>query len=579
MDDAKGSVRWLPGVAFVAFVVVAGTIRLRAYDLFWHLASGRWIREQGSIPETDPFRFTSDNAPWIDHEWLFQVVLRMWEEAFGLDGLVILRLFLVLALAAFLLYGIRRTGASTSAAILIAALAILGARPRFMLRPELISVVAVPKLLILLQEIRSRRSPIPIVAAVLLVAVWINLHPGALIAPVLAGAFLVGCRLPGGAIATSETGRPAWWKVLAVPAALAAALLVNPAGAEVFTIPFRIGSALRDLPAVNPEWLPLWAAPQPALILGVLGLAALLAIAAVRAGRVDPATGLVALVLAILAASAVRHQGIFFAGAAFLAGTAVADLHGTGVARHGARARAAVATAVCVLAALWCAWPPPTGPLRPRQGPYSFGLGLEPNRYPVEAAERIARWDDLGPLYNDVAFGGYLLWRLYPPRQAFIDGRNEVNPALLREVARGRSDSRAWSELLSRYGIDGALVRYDERLRKVVRPGRSSEAQPDVAYRTSNSLLFPASRFALVHWDDVAMLFVRRTEARAEALAGEEYRFVHPEDRGATLERAGSDPAVLRGALAELDRRLAEDPGCDRALYLRRELERLMRGR
>ena len=168
-------------------------------------------------------------------------------------------------------------------------------------------------------------------------------------------------------------------------------------------------------------------------------------------------------------------------------------------------------------------------------------------------------------------------WRLYPSRRVFIDGRNEINPQLLRELAAARNDSRRWNDLLARFDIDVALVRYDDRLREVLTPGRAPDGTHAVTYHTTNALLFPVSRFALVYWDDQAMMFVRRTPERASWLARDEYRFVHPENRRATLERAATDADFLRRALVELQRRLAEDPRCERALALREELDALTR--
>jgi hypothetical protein len=321
--------------------------------------------------------------------------------------------------------------------------------------------------------------------------------------------------------------------------------------------------------------LPAWAVPQPALIFGGVGLIALATFAAIRARRVDPATGLVAIMLAALAATAVRHQGLFFVGGAFLAAEAMADLERAGPPARAAASKAAAAAIGCLLASAWCIWPSPSGPLRPRQGPYTFGVGLETDRFPVGAVDRIEAARNLGPLYNDVAFGGYVLWRAFPPRKVFIDGRNEVDPTLLRDLARARSDSREWEALLDRHGVDGALVRYDDRLRRVVTPAAKQGGNPTVGYHTSNALLFPKTRFALVYWDDAAMLFVRRTPEREGWLAEEEYRFVHPEDRLATVEAATDDRGFLEAALAELRRRLSENPDCERARRLQEQLSRI----
>jgi hypothetical protein len=565
----RGTSIAIPCTALLLFAAVAGTFKLRAYDLFWHLASGRWILEHRQLPGTDPFRFTSESASWVNHEWLFQIFARWVESLAGLDGLVILRAVVVVSLAAVLLHAMGRSGASAPAAAVIAAAAILLARPRFMLRPELFSLVALASLLTLLQEYRRSHSRSGMAGSALLVGVWANVHPAAIIAPVIAVAFLFGGYLLGGS--QPERGRVDGVSPVTLPVVLGAAVMANPVGWKLYLVPFEIRAALGDLPAVNPEWLSAWAAPQPALIGGVVALSALVGLAALRTGRIDAATALSTLALGTLAASGVRHQGLFFVGAAFLAGESVADLarKPRPVPLISRRFATVLAAAFCAVAAAWCIWTPPEGLLRARQGPYSFGLGLEPGRFPVAAVDALELRPETGHLYNDVAFGGYLVWRL-APRRVFIDGRNEVNPELLRELAHARSDSRAWSQVLERYAIERALVRYDPRLIEVTDPQGNV-----VSRRTPNALLFPSDSFALVYWDDVAMLFVRRTAENQERLAAEEYRFVHPEDRIATFQAAAADPAYAASALDELDRRLRADPGCDRALALRSELEAL----
>jgi hypothetical protein len=548
-------------LALLAFAAVAGTVRLKAYDLFWHLASGEWILGHRALPRFDPFRFTSERVPWVDHEWLFQVVIASIERAGGLPALVIGLAILVVALAALLFREMRLAGAPPAAAVLAVVFAVLGMRGRFFLRPELASLAFLAVLLALLQHLRRTGSRKAAFLIPLLTVVWVNFHPGALIAPIISAAYLLGDRLPGG-----RRSIPLGLTLL-VPALAALALLANPYGAGVFTVPFGIAEALRGLPGVNPEWLPVWKAPQVYFLAGVAALLGLAAVAGVRTRRIDPATGLAALALTALACTAVRHQGLFFVGAAFFAGEALADL-----SRSGWRERRFLAVTACVLAALWCVWPPSRGPLRPRQGTFRPGLGLEPGRFPEKAVDDLERRRGIGNVYNDVAWGGYLLWRLYPPRQVFLDARNEVNPGLLHELAAARSSEPAWTALLDRYRIDAALVRYDDRPRPVLSPPEVPGGPPRVDYHTSNALFFPRDRFALVYWDDAAMLFLRRTPARERALAGEEYRFVHPEDRAAVLAAAESDPAFRAAVLAEVERRLREDPTVERARRIRAEL-------
>ena len=266
----------------------------------------------------------------------------------------------------------------------------------------------------------------------------------------------------------------------------------------------------------------------------------------------------------------VRHQSLFFLAAPFALARPLAT---TGESRIGPRATS-LATLACVAGAVWCLLPPQWGPLRQRDR-VQFGWGIAPGRFPEGAVVELERWPDLGPLYNDERFGGYLLWRLFPQRQIFIDGRNELHPELLRELVTSWSVAPRWRALLDRWAIDGAVLSYDARGVKVMEGGAGPAEARQIAERSRSSLLFPSAEFALVRWDDAAMLFVRRSSERAGAIASAEYRAVDPEDLAGTVQRAGADPAVRAAARVEVERALEDDPGCQRCAALGEKLRQL----
>ncbi len=147
----------------------------------------------------------------------------------------------------------------------------------------------------------------------------------------------------------------------------------------------------------------------------------------------------------------------------------------------------------------------------------------------------------------------------------------ELDPDLLAETGRARSSAAAWDAFLAGEGASGALVRYDERLQPVLEPdGRGGFRQVDA--RTPNALLFPSGRWELADWDDEVMLFLRPGDRSWPA---EPYRFVQPEDVGWTLRRASADVAFRAAALAEVERKLAGQPGCRRAKWLGDRLRQL----
>jgi hypothetical protein len=60
--------------------------------------------------------------------------------------------------------------------------------------------------------------------------------------------------------------------------------------------------------------------------------------------------------------------------------------------------------------------------LYPRHG------ALSPFRFPEKITELIRRNPVPGTMFNDIRYGGYLIWRLYPEKKVFIDTRLVIRP-------------------------------------------------------------------------------------------------------------------------------------------------------
>lgn len=73
------------------------------FDMWWHLATGELILKNHIIPKTDPFSYTKFGEPWIDHEWLAQVIFYSIYKKSGMLGLTIFKC-LILTLALYLVY-------------------------------------------------------------------------------------------------------------------------------------------------------------------------------------------------------------------------------------------------------------------------------------------------------------------------------------------------------------------------------------------------------------------------------------------------------------------------------------------
>jgi hypothetical protein len=536
-----------------ALGLFAGSFAIANTSIGWHLASGHWILDHHAVPRSDPFSTTAEGTPWIDHEWGFQLTLAAVERLGGAPLLVLTRALLVAALAAMLLLVGVRSGLSPPAATVLAVLCLYGARIRFFLRPELATLLLAPAVVWIFLQRREQRGRRWLLAIAALMALGANLHAGILVVPPLLAGLLAAESLQW--LATRRGRNPLGSGAVGVAVAAAAPLL-NPYGWRLYQVPVEIAH-LVGLPHIpNPEWISPTFSDVPPLYVAIGAGLVLLGLGERRFAR-----WALLLMAAVLALRYVRNVGLFFALLPIAVGPALASLQALG--NEGATARrplwrvAAVALAVLVVVSMVA---------EPGRAP---ALGFSDRFYPVRA---LAFIDQQGltavPLYNDVRFGGYLIRNAYPQRRAFLDDRNEIHEPLLAEIHSilGSSDPGAWQAMLDRYRVGVALLRYNPPF-TVLRPdGRT------VGRRGFSALWFPDERWALVYWDDIAMVLVDRAMADSALLERFAYRAIRPDDADELRARIAADPAFASVAAAELARKLAEQPDCERALALSEQL-------
>jgi hypothetical protein len=536
-------------IAAIVGGAVLGTFEIANTSIGWHLASGRWILDHGSFLSTDPFSFTSAGTPWVDHEWLFQVGAAVAQSVGGAAALGVLRALTVAAVALLLLVISVRSGLSPAAALLLSMVCVAGARSRFFLRPELVTLLVVPAIVWLFLSRGRRRTPIWLIPLAGLTVLGANAHGGVLAVPILlAGIF------------AAETAQMAFvrkWNWQTFYSGIAGlitavlALLVNPYGWRLFAVPIRLAH-LVDQPYIpNPEWISPGFAQAPFLYLAIAAATLLLALRERRADR-----WILFIMAAALALRHIRNVGLFFVLLPAAIAPALASwraLTASGDDQDRAQARAnllatvvAMVLAVSIAAAPW-----------PR-----FGVGFDEEYYPTRACSFLDAEGLPGArLYNDVRFGGYLIERYFPPRQVFQDDRNEIHENLLREIWEifETSNVADWSALLTHWNIDTALVRYHPPIR-VTNPDGD-----DLGERGFSALWFPSRTWALIYWDEIAMVLVRRETAPEELLELHEYRVIRPDDLEHLRQILTKDKSLRLEVADELVRALDQAPAGWRA--------------
>src|SRR5690606_7303054 len=74
------------GAAVLLSAFVVGLHRPDDYDTWWHLASGKWIAQNGSVPAIDVLSHTVRDHAWINLQWAFDLALYY---LYQLDGAVV----------------------------------------------------------------------------------------------------------------------------------------------------------------------------------------------------------------------------------------------------------------------------------------------------------------------------------------------------------------------------------------------------------------------------------------------------------------------------------------------------------
>ena len=553
-----GGDRWVR-LALLALVFAAAQFQISTYDVWWHLAYGRWMAAHHAIPRVDDFSFTLRGAPRVDHEWLFQLlVYGLWRLG-GPALLVLAKTIGVTAVAAVVLRFVERESelAPVAAAAFLLPF-LLGGVNRYVVRPELVSVALAVVVCVALFRRRARPAGwrelwwVPA-----LFVLWANAHAGVVFGLVLLWAAVAGAGLAH--LARWSVPSRHRFAVLAPLAALStAATLVNPWGAAVLRVAFELTRWHASGVFLNAEWQ----VPDPRRYwLAWLAMALALAVALCRGRRTDLAALLPLLATVAVGLRYVRNVGLACLLAPVLA-VAASGGGGAVLASIGSalrRVRPALAAALLgLLAAVFLVG----------RDPFPAGFGVNRGRLPVAAVDYLERAHPGGRMLDAHPYGGYLIWRLYPRQRVFIDGRDDLYHALRPRLQRAATDSRAWFSLLDDEGIGYAVLQYLPQLQQVRTPGGDGR-RAVVRLQPFGASHFPVDDWALVYFDDLALVFVRRTPANAELIARDEYRHVRPESVRYQLQEIADGHVSAAGALDELARTLRRDPGCQRAQRLR----------
>jgi len=436
-------------IAFTLSLVVYASLFLFTFheadeDLWGRMAAGRLTTSEGRVPEKDVFAYVPTKPRWVDHEWLAGVLFYEVHRMLGGTGLLALRAVLGVGAMALLLHAARGASPWTLTLLSLAAWPLLAQGFNSVVRAQAFTFFLFSLTLFILERGKWRLVLIP------LVALWVNLHGGFVLGPLLLLAY-------------------GFYRLAA--ASLAASLL-NPYGLEYWR--YLTEALLMPRPEIV-EW-------RSADLSGIGDLhiqCALVLVAVLVWGRRPRPAHLVLLGGAALAS--VLH--VRFAP---LLGMVIVVTLGSSWEAVFQRKRHALALGAMVLALSLVAIGGAVAWLR---RDFSLQMRVPADRYPVAAVSRLkGESGNLAVFFN---WGEYALYHLYPGLLVSIDGRYEtVYPD---DVVRAN-----WDFTRGVPGNEGFLDTYPADF--ALYPRGTGAAR----------WLATSSSFGLVHEDDSFVLYRRK---------------------------------------------------------------------
>jgi hypothetical protein len=424
-------------------------------DFWWHLRTGQYIVETGAIPRQDIFSYALHGQPWITHEWLTEVILYAIYVVFGQGGLILV--FAGIVTAAFVLSYLQCDGRPYLASFVVV-LAALASAVTWGVRPQMLSLLLSAVFLHILHLSRRGISRYLWLLPALMV-LWANLHGSFFLGLVYLAAHIVGAALDN-VFARSQQALLTWKdirRLTAVTLLAAAAPILNPNGIRLLAYPFgTLGSHAMQ------QYIVEWFSPdfhlaqfQP-FALYILVLLAVLGLSRRRPSTTD----LIFLVGFGYASLRSARQIPFFVltTTPMLTSQLVHVWRDRGfpnlsMTRRRPRGRTFLVLNWVILAVLL------SGAAALASQAVQGNAAAQRDAFPVAAVDFLKESNTPGNVYNLYHWGGYLIWRLYPERKVFIDGRADVyGDAFIDEYLKVYQLRENWQEPLDRYDVGVVLV-------------------------------------------------------------------------------------------------------------------------
>ena len=449
-------------------------------DTGWHVRTGEWIMSHGRVPDKDLFSYTRTGHTWFAWEWLWDVVFGWLHQHWGMAALVV-GSSLVICLTSALVFRLAfRKSGNPLIAMALTFLVMASSSIHFLARPHLITLLFTVVFYTILERVRENRSTRLLWGLPLLTVLWTNLHGGWFLGVVLIGLYGAG-ELASGLFDGGPGAWPAAMKRALPYAGIASlCLAASLVGPYTYHLHVHIWEYLTDSFQREhiQEMLPISfqnpAARYFEILLLVGGAACFWHLRRKRFTE--------CLLLAFFAhvgLLAARNVPIFGIAAAPIVALAVAewcqtleDAPVSGWLRRLARSLRSMGDSIGGMEGEWrthvvsfAAVALVTAILYAPSPPPNFRARFDAKEFPAKAVASLGDSAVTSRIFTSDQWGDFLIYKLYPKNQVFIDGRSDFyGSRFVEKYLDVLNVKYNWQRHLNEYGVDTILLPTDAPL-------------------------------------------------------------------------------------------------------------------
>jgi hypothetical protein len=456
----------LTGIILIAIIVLASSLliikSISDGDFFWHLKAGEWLWQNKSLPSEDIFAHTSPEAQtmWahfiITSYWLSQLIYFLFHLAGGMSGIVFLRFIIALSLIYMMLKRHHGDFILYLSLLMIFMVTLLTLYP--LERPHVFSFLCFSVLLYLLEQLKNEKNSSQGKTACFLLPftmlIWANMHAGYIVGlgTILIFILFEGLKFIHPSLMPLQ--KKTYKNFLIVGTLGIAVSFINPNFYDAITVMFSQETSYAS--TSNLEYQsPLWTFKQYndyrilpyffILLLAVIGMI-------INLRKINITEIVLLAGIGYFSFTAIRYIPFFMIAALPITGRYLSKVNHLKLYR-------VLICAIALYATVFFTWKE-----RLNIELITSGKWVNTYEYPVAATEFILQNNIKGNMYNNLEWGGYLMWRLGPERKVFIDGRVlfedifKVSKLVLRAHNNGVSGEPYWKHTLNKYGVTYAII-------------------------------------------------------------------------------------------------------------------------